>query len=38
MMEIRHIGQPLSMDATMTAQLSQKREWLHATIATPARG
>jgi len=24
--EVRHIGQPLSMDATMFAQLKQKRE------------
>ena len=31
---LRHIGQPLSIDATVSAQLPQKRAWPHGTSAT----
>jgi len=35
---VRHSGQPLSIAATASAQLSQNREWPHGTRATPVRG
>ena len=34
-MGVRHSGQPLSIAATASALLSQNREWLHGTRATP---
>jgi len=34
-MGVRHSGQPLSIAATASAQLSQNREWPHGTRATP---
>jgi len=34
-MGVRHSGQPSSIAATASAQLSQNREWLHGTRATP---
>jgi len=34
---LRHIGQPLSIDATVSAQLPQKRAWPHGTSATSER-
>ena len=37
-MGLLHIGQPLSMDATVSAHVAQKRECPHGTRATPARG
>ena len=36
-MGVRHSGQPLSIAATASAQLSQNREWPHDTRATPVR-
>ena len=35
---VRHIGQPRSNDATVSAQLPQNRERPHGTRATPSRG
>jgi len=35
---VRHIGQPWSNDATISAQLQQNRECPHGTRATPSRG
>ena len=37
-MGVRHNGQPLSIAATASVQLSQNREWPHVTRATPVRG
>jgi len=34
---LRHIGRPLSIDATVSAQLPQKRAWPHGTSATSER-
>ena len=35
---VLHIGQPLSTDATVSAQVAQKRECPHDTRATSERG
>ena len=37
-MGVRHNGQPLSIAATASVQLSQNREWPHGRRATPVRG